>query len=136
MQPPDKRAVLRASKSLLSGAMMRSICALALCAFVCQAMNLDDMDMDDGLSCEDMGFDPEKLHCSGCDKMKMHIKDDKLVKECYDCCVEDRQRYGKAALQVCKEGLKQMEDLRNFIEKDAKDFPNLSVCSTTFLISL
>jgi hypothetical protein len=109
--------------------------ALALFAIVCQvapvqSMNLDDMDMDDGMSCEDMGFDPEKVHCSGCDKLKQHIKDDKLVTECYDCCVEDRQRYGKAALFVCKDGLKQMEDLKNFIEKDAKDFPNLSVISS------
>ena len=107
-------------------------------AFLClgtliQGLNLDTMEIDD-MTCEDMGFDPEKVHCSGCDKMKQHIKDDKLVTECYDCCVEDRKRYGQASLQVCKEGLKQMEDLRNFIEKDASNFANLKVKAPTLIL--
>jgi hypothetical protein len=84
------------------------------------------MDMDD-LSCEDMGFDAEKVLCSGCDKLKQHVKDERLASECYDCCVEDRKRYGRATLHVCKESLKQMEDLKNFVEKDSTKFSNLKV---------
>ena len=53
-----------------------------------------------------------------------------LAKECFECCVEDRKRYGQAALHVCKEGLAQMEELKGFIEEDAEQFTKLKIVYT------
>ena len=79
---------------------------------------------------KDIGFDPAKTHCSGCEKLAKYVKDESLAKECFECCVEDRKRYGQAALHVCKEGLAQMEELKGFIEEDAEQFTKLKIVYT------
>jgi hypothetical protein len=84
-------------------------------------------DDDESLACDDIGFDPAKTQCTGCEKMAKYVKDDKLTGECFECCVEDRKRYGQASLHVCKEGLSQMEELNNFIKEYAESFEKLKI---------
>jgi hypothetical protein len=106
--------------------MMKRVFVALLCSLPIDGMHMTFEDDDESLACEDIGFDPAKTQCTGCEKLASIVKDEKLAKECFECCVEDRNRYGQVSLHVCKEGLSQMEELNQFVTEYAEGFTKVS----------
>jgi len=57
-------------------------------------------------ACTELGLKRETLICSTCDKLKEYVKDEDLVKECFQCCESETQesnaRFASASLITCK----------------------------------
>lgn len=53
--------------------------------------------------CRELGFVTSELRCASCEKLSATVKDDELIKECFDCCTKGASTmYESARLEVCK----------------------------------
>jgi len=81
--------------------------------------------------CLELGFS-ENLLCSGCDKLLEFVHDNQLYEDCKKCCAEEDEsskvtRYAKAIFEICSWRLSHYPHIKEFVDKNARDFANLRV---------
>ncbi|XP_021752274.1 selenoprotein F-like [Chenopodium quinoa] len=82
--------------------------------------------------CENLGFTGLSL-CSDCKTLSEYVKDQELVSDCLNCCVEDSDdsmskiTYAGALLEVCMRKLVFYPEIVGFIEEENDKFPSVKV---------